>query len=68
MRKYVLSIAAALALCFAVLAAPEKESRLVCTLTNQEVASCCCEVRDGKLFCTKAQKEIRSCCCKPVKN
>ena len=39
--------------------------KLVCTLTNKEVKTCCCEQqKNGKLFCKLAKKEVDKCCCK----
>ena len=41
-------------------------SGLVCTLTGQKIATCCCELKDGKLYCPLAKKTIESCCCKSI--
>ena len=38
--------------------------KMVCTLTNKEVKTCCCETqKNGKLFCKLAKKEVAKCCC-----
>ena len=40
------------------------QSGLVCTLTGQKIATCCCQQKDGKLYCPLAKTTIESCCCK----
>jgi hypothetical protein len=42
------------------------ESGLICTLTGQKIAACCCQQRDGHLYCPLANTTIESCCCKLV--
>ena len=39
--------------------------KMVCTLTNKEVKTCCCEPqKNGKLLCKLANKTVDKCCCK----
>lgn len=41
------------------LAAP----KLFCTAAKKEVASCCCEMKDGKSVCKLTGKTFAKCCC-----
>ena len=43
-----------------------KSAGLRCTLTNQKIEKCCCQMRDGKLYCPLAKKTIDACCCVPA--
>ena len=43
-----------------------KAAGLRCTLTNQKIEKCCCQMRDGKLYCPLAKKTIEACCCVPA--
>ena len=37
---------------------------LVCTLTNKEVKTCCCETqKNGKFLCKLTGKTLDKCCC-----
>ena len=39
--------------------------KLVCTLTNKEVKTCCCaKKKNGKLLCNLTGKTLDKCCCK----
>lgn len=53
-------------LLFAVPPAPTAKPALRCTLTNQKMEKCCCQVREGKLYCPLAKKVIDACCCVPA--
>ncbi len=46
--------------------APPKKEALLCTLTNQKIEKCCCEMRGEKLYCPLAKKTIDTCCCQPL--
>ncbi len=38
--------------------------KMVCTLTNKEVKTCCCETqKDGKFLCKLTGKTLDKCCC-----
>jgi len=38
--------------------------KLVCTLTNKEVKTCCCETqKNGKFLCKLTGKTLDKCCC-----
>ncbi len=45
-------------------AAGSGAGELVCTLTGNKIAACCCQQKNGKLYCPLAKKTIENCCCK----
>ena len=43
-----------------------KVEKLRCSLTQQEIDSCCCVQREGRTHCTLANKDVEACCCRPA--
>ena len=46
---------------------PMNDGAMVCTITGQQVETCCCVEKDGKMICTLTGEVVTSCCCTPAK-
>ena len=60
---------ALLSLAVAAFGANSPKPTMTCSLTDKNIAKCCCKKNsDGKLYCKLAKKTVESCCCKPIKS